>query len=146
MCAEDKNARILFNSAHYLAKQERPFSDFPDLLKLQEKDKTLGIKECYRNDRAAANFTDSIVKVAKDSFAKDLAKARYFCILSDGSTDCSVTEEELEYVMFLLCGKPGLKFLSIEPVNNANAEGIYNCIEEAVERVRGLDLSKKLLL
>ena len=38
MCAEDKNAcRILFNSAYYLAKQERPFSDCPDLLKLQEK-------------------------------------------------------------------------------------------------------------
>ena len=38
MCAEDKNAyRILFISAYYLAKQERPFSDFPDLLKLQEK-------------------------------------------------------------------------------------------------------------
>ena len=29
MCAEDKNAcRVLFNSAYYLAKQERPFSDF----------------------------------------------------------------------------------------------------------------------
>ena len=83
MCAEDKNAcQILFNSAYYLAKQERPFSDFPDLLKLQEKNKTPGIKECYRNDRAAANFTDFIAKVTKDSSAKDLAKAHYFCNLS----------------------------------------------------------------
>ena len=93
MCGEDKNAcRILFNSAYYLAKQERPFSDFPDLLKLQEKNKMPGIKECCRNDRAAANFTDSITKVTKDIFAKDLAKARYFRILSDGNTDSSVTE------------------------------------------------------
>ena len=51
-----------------------------------------GIKECYRNDRAAANFTDSITKVTKDIFAKDLAKARYFRIFSDGNTDSSVTE------------------------------------------------------
>ena len=84
MCAEDKNAcRILFNSAYYLAKQEQPFSGFPDLLKLQAKNKTTGIKECYRNDRAAANVTDCIAKVTKDSFSKDLAKARYSCILSD---------------------------------------------------------------
>ena len=41
MCAEDKNAcQILFNSAYYLAKQERPFSGSPDLIKLQEKNKT----------------------------------------------------------------------------------------------------------
>ena len=96
MCAKDKNAcQILFNSAYYLAKEEQTFSDFPDLLKLQEKNKTPRIKECYRNDRAAAKFTDSIAKVTKDSFAKDLAKARYFCILSDGSMDSSITEEEL---------------------------------------------------
>ena len=122
MCAQDKIAcRILFNSAYYLAKQERPFSDFPDLLKLQEKNKTPGIKECYRNDRAVARFTDSIAKVIKDSFAKDLAKVCYFYILSEGITNSSVTEEELVYVLFLLCGKLTLKFLSIEPANNANA-------------------------
>ena len=49
MCAEDKNVCwILFNSAYYLAKQEWSFSDFPDLLKLQEKNKMSGIKKCYR--------------------------------------------------------------------------------------------------
>ena len=38
MCAEDENAcRVLFNSTYYLVKQERPLSDFPKLLKLQEK-------------------------------------------------------------------------------------------------------------
>ena len=113
--------------------------------KLQEKNKTPGIKECYRNDRAAANFTDSIAKVTKDSFAKDLAKAHYFCIPSDGCTDSSITEEELVYVLLLLCGKPTLKFLSIEPANNANAEGIHSCIKEAFERVGVLDLSKKVI-
>ena len=79
MCAEDKNAcQILFDSAYYLANEEQPFSYFPDLLKLLEKNKTPGIKECYRNNRATANFTDSIAKVTKNSFAKDLAKALFF--------------------------------------------------------------------
>ena len=51
MCAEDENAfRVLFNSTYYLDKQERPLSDFPILLKLQEKNCTRSIKECYRNN------------------------------------------------------------------------------------------------
>ena len=50
MCNEDKNVcPVLFNSPYYLAKQERPFSDFSNLLKMQEKNKTPSIKNCYRN-------------------------------------------------------------------------------------------------
>ena len=62
-----------------------------------------------------------IGKVTMDSLPKDLANAHYFCILSDGSTDSSVIKEEL------------LKFLLIEPANNANAEGIIECIKTAFE-------------
>ena len=92
MRVKDKNAcQIFFNSAYYLAKQKQPFSDFPNLFKLQEKNKMPGIKECYRNDRATAHCTDSIAKVTKDNFEKDLAKAYSFFILSDESTDSSIT-------------------------------------------------------
>ena len=54
-----------------------PFSDIPGLLKLQEKNKTPEIKKCYRNNRVTAKLTDSIAKVTKDSFPKDLAEACY---------------------------------------------------------------------
>ena len=59
--------------------------------------------------------------------------------------DSSITEEELVYVLFLLCGKPTLKFLSTEPANNVNTEGILSCIKEAFEQVIVLDLSKKVI-
>ena len=78
-------------------------------------------------------------KVTMDSLPKDLANAHYFCILSDGSTDSSVIEEELIYIyiyiyiLSLKSGKPLLKFLLIEPANNANAEGIIECIKTAFE-------------
>ena len=99
MCAEDENACcVLFNSTCYLVKQEQPLSDFPNLLKLQEKNCTPGIKECYRNDWAAGDFLDVVGKVTMDSLPKDLANAHYFCILSDGSTDSSIIEEELIYI------------------------------------------------
>ena len=99
MWAGDENACcVLFNLTFYLVKQERPLSDFPNLLKLQEKNCTPVIKECYRNDRAAGNFLDVIGKVTLDSLQKDLANTHYFCILSDDSTDSSVIEEELVYL------------------------------------------------
>ena len=74
-----------------------------------------------------------------DGLQKNLANAHYFCVLSYGSTDSSVIEEELVYLLFLKSGKSLLKFLSIEPANNANAEGIIECINTAFERIGILD-------
>ena len=146
MYAKDENAcHVLFNSTYCLAKQERPLSDFPNLLKLQEKNYTPGIKECYRNNRASGNFLDVIGKVTMDSLQKDLNNAHYFCVLSDGSTNSSVIEGELVYLLFVKSGKPLLKFLLIEPANNTNAEGIIECIKTAFERIGILDFQKRII-
>ena len=143
MCAEDENACcVLFNSTYYFVKQERPLSDFPNLLKLQEKNCTPGIKKYYRNDRPGGNFLDVIGKVTMDSLQ---ANAHYFRVLSDGSTDRSVIEEELVSLLFLKSRKPPLKSLLIEPANNANAEGIIECIKTAFERIDVLDFHKEIM-
>ena len=82
MCAEDENAcRVLFTLTYCLVKQEWPLSDFPNLLKLQEKNCTPGIKECYRNDQAAGNFLDVIGKVTTDSLQKYFVNAHIFVSL-----------------------------------------------------------------
>ena len=80
-----------------------------------------------------------------DSLQNGLATAHYFCVLSDGSTDSSVIEEELVYLLFLKSGKPLLKFLPIEPANNANAEGIIERIKTAFERIGILDFQKRIM-
>ena len=85
-----------------------------------------------------------IGKVTLDSLEKDLANAHYFCVLSDGSTDSSVIKEELVN-LFLRSGKPLLKFLSIEPANNANAGGIIECIKTALERIGILHFQKRIM-
>ena len=100
---EERSKEILkmrFNTAYYLAKKEKPFGDCPDLLALQEKN---GIEKQneYRTPRATADFIDFIAKEFKDSLKEILVHARYYSILTDGSTDKSVTEQELIYVMFL---------------------------------------------
>ena len=89
-----RNKEVLenrFNSAYYLTKKERPYSDFPDLIELQEKN---GVKYhgSYQYKWAAANFVDDCREVLKESFVDDLLCANYYFILMDGSTDSSVIE------------------------------------------------------
>ena len=100
MCMKDRESlRVKFNSAYYLAKQERPFSDFSELLKRQAKNNVMNIGESYIMDRAAAKFVNVIGEVTKEGLKTDLAKARYNSILNDGSTDASMTEQELVCVI-----------------------------------------------
>ena len=96
-------------------------------MKSQEKNCTPGIKGCYRNVQGAGNVLDVIGKVTLESY-----------------NDSSVIEEELVN-LFLRSGKPLLKFLSIEPANNANAEGIIECIKTALERIGILDFQKRIM-
>ena len=142
---DSASLRIKFNSAYYLAKLERPFSDYPHLLTLQGKNKVQNIGKSYATDRAAGVFTDYIAKDIQNSLIDDLSKASFYSILSDGSTDSSVTEQELVFVLYLLDGVPSTKFLSIESVEHGNAEGIYQSIKKAFERIGILDLSKHVV-
>ena len=54
--SDRKSLDVKFNCAYYLAKHERPYSNYPILLSLHEKN---GVKvgTSYLNDRAATNFT-----------------------------------------------------------------------------------------
>ena len=132
---EHELLKTRFNTAYYVSTSERPYSDFEGLLQLQEKN---GAKcnKSYRNERSAANFVDTCCQVIKDTLLEDLLSAKYYSILMDGSTDSSVTEQELIYILYLSKnGIPEVKFFSIESVKAADAEGLKSSLEEAFERV-----------
>ena len=146
MCTEDKKAlEIKFNSAYYLAKKERPFTDYPDILRLQEKNGIKDIGKGYLTNKSCTEFTDFIAKVQLDTLKQDLAKVNYYTCLSDGSTDSSITEQEVIYVLYLLDGTPTVKYLSIESVKTADAKGIIESLEEAFSRI-GITNFEDLLL
>ena len=123
--------RICFNSAYYLVKQECPFSDYPNLITLQHKN---GIKkfQSYMTDRAAADSTDCIVEVKKSN---------YFSLLTYGSTDSAVTEEEVLYLLFLNEGKPEIKFFSDDTPSHTTAEGLKEAISSAFKRTGMTDFT-----
>ena len=93
------------------------------------------VSHSYRNDRAAAQFVDTIGKEMKDSFVKDLLDANYYSVLTDGSTDASITEQEVVYVLYLSGGEPKVKFLGIEAPEQATADGLKENIEKAFQNI-----------
>lgn len=58
---EIEQMKVLFRTAFYVAKKAKPFSDFPDLLKLQ---RVHGVKigESYCNDKQARTFISLFMK------------------------------------------------------------------------------------
>lgn len=127
--------KMRFNTAFYLAKKEKAFSEYPDLLALQEKN---GIEKQngYRTPRATANFIDFIAEQFKAPLKEILVNARYYSILTDGSTGTSVTEQELIYVMFLNKDRRvNTKFLSNENPAKADAICLVECIKQAFQRI-----------
>ena len=57
---------------------------------------------CYHSDRAAAKFVDCVGKAMKEDFVKDILNPQHYSILTDGSTDVNIFEQEVLYVLFCL--------------------------------------------
>ena len=130
------------NTVYYLAKNKCLYSEFRNLLLLQVKN---GVKtsDMYHNERAGANFIDTIGTSIRQKLLEDIEKCNYFTLLMDGSTDSSFTEQELIYVLFLDSkGTPSVKFLSIENVKYAHASGLKGSIVQAFERLKLMNWKK----
>ena len=146
MCSKDMTSlRIKFNTAYYLAKAEKPYSDYSGILELQSKNELQGIGKSYITDRAASLFIDVIGNYLKSGLQDELKKVRFFSILSDGSADSANIEEEVIYFLYLSEGIPKLTFLSIEDTKNADANGLMECIVSAFKRFDKPEFQKHLL-
>ena len=100
---------------------------------------------CYRSDREAVEFVDCVGKTMKEDFVKDILNDRYYSILTDGSTDASILEQEVLYVLFLSSsGVAVLKFLSVDTPQHAHADGLKQCIEDSFQRIGIPSVSSRL--
>ena len=102
MCTDDKKALVIqFSTAYYLSKIERPFSNYPELLELQEKSGVRDIGKAYLTDKKCAEFTKNIAHVIRTELDNDLQNCNYIMCLNDESTGSSITEQEVTYVLYL---------------------------------------------
>ena len=96
----------LFRTAHAIAKKGRPFTDYVWMCDLDEM-KGIDIGKTYRNHTQVRCFVAHIAAVERSHIHNQFADARFFSLLSDGSTDSAVIEEEIVYAKY---AKEGVVF------------------------------------
>ena len=106
---------IKMNTVYYVIKNEDLYTEYPKLLKLQTKNIVPQLlksktQASYPTDDVGAIFGNFIGRCIVDLLKKDLDKINYFSVLTDGSTDASVTEQEGLYILFykMEYRKPGI--------------------------------------
>ena len=146
MASQDQTARVckLFEVADILAKEEIPFTKYPAVLEL-EKRHGVSLGTAYATEHKCRDFTILIGESMRDNVLVSVRKLRYLAVLMDGSTDSSVVEKELVYVMFIGSdGKVECRYFQLKDVPDATASGIRSLLQESFAKF-GIDLAQKLV-
>ena len=70
--ADKDSLRAKFNTVYYILKKERQFTDYPDLLNLQTKNRISKLGASYSTPDASAYFADHIGKVMHEDLKKNI--------------------------------------------------------------------------
>ena len=77
----------------------------------------------------------------KDQVNKDLAKAKFFSVLSDGSTDSPLTEKEIIYCLYFDSSPMGsnsfevkCSLLSLKFLKNLSSDGVHTGISYLIQK------------
>ena len=93
----------LMNTAYYVAKAGLSFLKYTEICELQIKNGSqMDLGENYLTDVACMRLISSIAEDTKSDLKSDVANARFLAVLSDGSTDVGILEEEAVYLRYTL--------------------------------------------
>ncbi|CAC5403928.1 unnamed protein product [Mytilus coruscus] len=123
----------LFNTAYSVVKNNRPFSDYSFICDIQIKNgMQLGKNHLGRD--ACVVFLKVMSGVLSDKTKEHMKLVRFIFIMSDGSTDSSVTEQESVLIRYVHpeTHEPVTTLASIENLENATADGVYAAIKSGV--------------
>ena len=135
----------LVDIAYMMAKEDMSLKKFLSITTV-EKNHGVDLGVTYQNEKYCKVFTDCVGIALERELKKDLQEATYFSILVDGSTDSSVTEQELFFVIYV--NKEGqLKhnFLKIMNVKHATASGLQELLMEVMQ-LYDIDTKKQYLI
>ena len=98
---EQKIVSKLHDVAYYVAKRNLPFTEFEHLLNLE---KLHGVEyklKSYQNTTGCRSFIQNIaVYLFRIDISEKVERVNFITVLCDGSTDTSITEQEVIYVIF----------------------------------------------
>jgi hypothetical protein len=133
---EDDKARIsrLVLNVHALAKHNRPYSDMVWINEL-DKAKGLEVQNRYNNSKYATTFAEYIAATEIDALVEECGRSSFFSLLSDGSTDSGILEQEMVFLRYIVGGAVKVKFIGVQSVEKANAVGIVNALKTTVGKL-----------
>lgn len=134
----------LFNTAYCVAKHDFPIRSFIHLCELQTVN-GVDLGHTYHNNKAATEFILCISEVELRSIVEKVNGSACFAILIDGSTDVSITEQEIIYVRILEDNKPQNYFLGIVSVCDATANNIKKELIEFLNSIGIVNVEEKLI-
>lgn len=117
----------LFNIAYFVAREEAPFTMFPNLVDLHLTN-GLDLGNTYKTDNACRTFVQAIGQSMKDDLVEKLKNTRFFSVMSDSSVDRSVKDQEMVYMTYVEDGKPVNHFVDIVSLEHAHSQGILDAI------------------
>ena len=134
--------------AYYVALHGLPFTQFEHLVKL-EKLHNVTVTGAYENESTCRSF---VIDIADYFFQEDVKKkielANFIVILCDGSTDKSIIEQEVIYIIYVdsYTNLSVMNFFeTAAPENNQDAPGLKEAIISAFSR-HGLDSAYKKMV
>ena len=128
------------NTEYGVAKRGKPFRDYEYIVDIQCKN-GVNLGENYHHHSKCREFISHIAESVRDGMKECISASKFVTLLADGSTDVSVTEQEIMYLRYVKGGEPKVQFISIEPLESANANGIQQGIQRSLEKT-GLDFNK----
>ena len=136
---------VKMNTAYCIAKEEMSFTKMKPLLLLQKKN-GLDITPTYANHVRCKEMVSTIASVQKCDTKDAIAKNNdYLSIMFDGATNYTVNENEVIYARVMEDGKPVNRLIGLTKVENANADGLVNCIKSTFENFELPDWNDRLV-
>lgn len=125
-----------------MAKRNKPFSDFPFLCAIQQKN-SINLGGDHHGRDACVEMVAAISCVLLTELQSHMKSARFFSIMSDSSSDSSVIDQEGILVRYIHpeTGEPHTEIASIEKLENARAEGVVAAIRNGVSKC-GIDIEQ----
>lgn len=147
--AEQKLIRK-FEIAYLICKERMAFLKMAPLCELEEKH-GVNLGSGHKNNQACADFVDHIAQSMRECLSAVLAKAKFFSIQLDSSTDAGNIEDELFLALYfdphVQDGRVHVrdKFFTVQRPNRSNAEELYQCFLRALSFVSVAGWEDKLI-
>ena len=135
---EHQKLKTKFDIAYFVATEHLAFRKYPKICELEARH-GVNVGSAYRHENAGKEFVHYIAETRRRDVLTTLAKAKFFSLLMDGSTDHSNADNEL--LLVLWCDPNGtderihtrMSYLSVHKPDHVTAEGLLQSLQHGLE-------------